>query len=869
MDSPRISQVVRLRIAAQPARGSQVGDKTASPGTTSAAAPSAAAASPIGGGPPRRAMTWQLPSLVLGAGLIALGLYTFSNHVPADDFDGALGQVESLLGNGKTADAAQILRDRIEPSLPRATEEQTARFHALMADRHYLDAHSQAADEQAWLQVAEHYASSAEHSATLSAERLERWAIALVELGDLDGARARHAAMKAQAMASGGDKGSARRCASVLRRIVTASVCDRAGTSVQAAMSLLSEYRADPMLTATDEAWAAARQAELRLLDGRAQEAVDRLLIDIRRVEQRAHDSGSAEFAELLLLLGRAQHELGSDDDAQFALDLALQQMEPGASLRGEAIELLGRVALSRGEAEPALEHFDSVVRDYVGTPAHLSALLGRAEVRGMMGEHEQSLEDFHTLRELLGSTLGKTSPEPMRDRLAVALTDRHDAALATGNLDLALRYLQLAERCYPGASAPIEIVHRMATTSRQRADDLAAAALKGQGEAHHDDSSNAGNALALYRQAGDNFVRHARAVAADAGQDSAWADSLWLAADSYERANWPELALEHFREYLAASPRNDPRRAEAMFRMAQAHHAMTELDRAVEFYERVIQENPRSPFAAESHVPLARCYVALNRRPEAEQQLRQVLDGQQLLTPDASGYREAQFQLGAIYFQGGEYVRAIETLDAAITASPDDARADEARLQLAECYLKHALSLNEQLAAPDIGMTQRSELQRLQEEQLSLALDLYRVAIQSLEHRRGALDPLARDALRGAYLARADCAFQLGQFDRGSYEMAADLYDQAARRYSDQSMSLTALVQMVNCFHALDDPERARAAQLRAQARLEQLPDHAFDAPDALLDRQAWERWLRNAPPAAPGARAAADSMEVDSRNP
>jgi tetratricopeptide (TPR) repeat protein len=807
-------------------------------------------------------MTWQLPALLIGVCLIAFGLNTFSHQAPTDDVDGLLAKVEGLLTSGRPTDAAQILRDDVEPNLAQATPALAARFHVLMADALAIDATMRPREAAPWTDVAKHYELAAEHGSALASEQLERWAIALVELGDLDGARARLAAMKAQLLASASDDKLALRCASILRSIVTASI-QQPGTSGKAAMSLLSEFRADAMLTAADEAWAAARQAELRLLDGRAQEAVDRLLVDIRRAEQRARAGEAVEFGELLLLLGRAQHQLGAHEDTRYAIELALQQLQPGHALRGEAIELLGRVALSAGELELALDHFDSVVRDYVGTPAHLPALLGRAEVRGMLGAHDQSLEDFQALRDLLASTLGKQSQGLMRDQLAVALAERHDAALATDKLDLALKYLQLSERCYPGSSAPVEIVHRMATTSRQLADDLAAPMLANEHAANTFDSTDsASEALRLYRQAAENFVKHARLVAAQAGQDGVWAESLWLAADSYERANWPELALDHFAEYLAASPRTDPRHAEAMFRMAQAHHAMSQLTNAVELYERLIRENPRSPFAAQSHVPLARCYLALDRRPEAEQQLRQVLDGHQLLTPDASGYRDAQFQLGALYAEQGEYLRSIETLDAAITANHDDPRVDEARFQLAGCYLKHALSLDDDLAAPDLGLNQRNDAHQLQREHLTLALELYGGAIKSLESRPTALDPLERDVLRSAYLARADCAFHLGRFDRAKFELAADLYDQAARRYSDQSVSLTALVQMVNCFHALEDRERASAAQLRAQARLEQLPDSAFDAPDAILDRQAWARWLRNAPPPSPDARAAAESM-------
>ena len=59
----------------------------------------------------------------------------------------------------------------------------------------------------------------------------------------------------------------------------------------------------------------------------------------------------------------------------------------------------------------------------------------------------------------------------------------------------------------------------------------------------------------------------------------------------------------------------------------------------------------------------------------------------------------------------------------------------------------------------------------------------------------------------------------------------------------------MTALIQIVNCYVSLGDTNRARTAHRRALVRLNKLPDEAFEEPDALLDRAAWEQWLKNMP--------------------
>jgi tetratricopeptide (TPR) repeat protein len=90
----------------------------------------------------------------------------------------------------------------------------------------------------------------------------------------------------------------------------------------------------------------------------------------------------------------------------------------------------------------------------------------------------------------------------------------------------------------------------------------------------------------------------------------------------------------------------------------------------------------------------------------------------------------------------------------------------------------------------------------------------------------------------------RGDCAFELAR-----YRLAAELYDQAARRYADHHASMHALVQIVNCFDRLGETTDADIAHRNALTRLRQLPDDAFDDPGALMDRAAWERWLQNRP--------------------
>jgi tetratricopeptide (TPR) repeat protein len=138
-------------------------------------------------------------------------------------------------------------------------------------------------------------------------------------------------------------------------------------------------------------------------------------------------------------------------------------------------------------------------------------------------------------------------------------------------------------------------------------------------------------------------------------------------------------------------------------------------------------------------------------------------------------------------------------------------------------------------------------------------------LAIQRTEHLRTAavlFETICRDedalpgdernvsgkTLRYSYLYRADTAYALGDFLE-----AVQLYDEVAARFPREHSSMTALIQIVNCYSNLGDDNRATTAHRRALKRLNELPDATFEAPDSLLDRDAWERWLENMPVARP----------------
>jgi len=785
---------------------------------------------------------WQVPSIIVSLIVIGIGLYVAMQRAPENDFDGAFQRVDELIAAEQFDLAAVQLNEVIEPNLADAAPEQHGRFEATVADWISLSQKAAKLDlDDNNRRIVDHYARASDMGRSISVAQLERWALAWISLGDLDAARESLDQMQGIARLSGGGTEARRLRNNVLRRLVEVSL-RQSDMSEESMMELLAGYRSDPILDDTDEVWAIARQAQLRIELGRAEEAVTHLLIDMRRFEPRLKRNPNLSFGELYALLARGYYAMGNFPYAEFHVGQAMDVIRQADPARGRPLVLLGQIAVAQGHWDGAFEYFDEVVRDYPSTHGAIPALLGRAEVYSVLGDDDRSLADYRTLRQQL------IDEGPRRDvtagDVASSLSNRHDAALTMGRLDAALQYALLAESVYPSGHVPAELFYRIASTSRQSADNEIADAHRRQPGAalNRLDPKPRYAANEHYRRAGDYYIRHARTLAGRPGADELWADSLFLAADSYDLGGWNKLAIAHFVEYVAGRSEADPRRPDAVFRLAQVYHADMDYETATRYYDQVLLQHPRSHVASRSHVPLARCLLMLDRRPEAEQNLLQVVSGQQHLNPDAVDYRDALIELGTLYHDDSRYVAAIELLDEAVRRYPDDVRITEIRFRLGDSYRRHAASIDDDpgLSSP----AERDQLEKQRAQYLESAQRHFAAIVEADDGSAALAGSDAQQILRYAYLYRADCAFDLGRDAE-----AVEYYDQVASRFAQHHSSMTALIQIVNCYVNLGDANRARTAHHRALVRLKKLPDEAFEVDDALLDREAWERWLQNIP--------------------
>lgn len=803
---------------------------------------------------PRRAVPlrgrrdlWQIPVLLGAVVLLSIGLMKWVEGAPRPDFEAALKDVETLLEQREYDAALALLRDPIGTHLgePEATEEIRQRYFLLSGDATFLSARQKEADDPAYHeQVVSMYSQARTHGAQLDPRRLARLADSLVSLGRIqDGLK--------EARAIPDDSAELRH--RVIRRVVEECLAsEKPALNTEEVLDLLSELKDDPRSSEQERLWAVTQQTRLRLKGGYPEDAIKRLIPEIARLDSRL----TPEAGELFVLLGRAYLEIGDPDAAEEQLALALRVLPEGDAAAAQAQVMNGRIAQLRGEPDAARELYEMVYTRFAHTPAAQEAALGLAETRAQLGDFDGSIQAYEDVLH------GLTSPELRGDTdpqtVEKSLVDRYAERFAAEDYVHALGYAALIERLYPVERLPADALLRIAETNRA----LGAQLLGKAGEAAGVDADEAMDPTRLdpvtleeargrFFTAAEYFRRHAKA--AMLGDPEVAAESLWNAADAYDRAGEQELAINAFGDFVQARAQ-DPRAVEGRYRIARAHQSRGDYALAIKFFEEILETSPRSDMAARATVPLAQCYLLASDDADsekAERLLLTVLDGEQF-EPTAAQFRAALIELGQMYRRVGRYPQAIERLNEAITRYPELSERPEILFTLADANRLSAAEIGKMLreARPQ---AERIDLVRTRQERLQEALALYERVREQLEE----LDPrtltsLQSTMLRNAMLYRGDCAFDLGEeaandpaVAQAMFERAIRYYDGAAQRYADDPASLVAMVQIVNCYAALGRWREALTAHERAKSRLREMPDQVWDDANSPMARAHWERWL------------------------
>lgn len=777
---------------------------------------------------------WQIPALVLGAGLLIAGAVHATSLIPKPDLSAPLEHATSQIDHAEFDEAISTLNTGIFPYLntENLTPEQRADFHRLMGRALYLGQRALGIDRKDNNEnIAASYEEAEKFHAELPPADVAYLADTYLSLARFDDARQRADSLPASERS---------RRLTLYRRLVDESMSPQHHRD-EAAFELVSMMLTDPQLPIDDRAWALARQAELQLNRGYAEDALNRLLRELPRLDT----VNARQRGPLHLLLARSYVETQALDAADAQLVIADQLLPSDDARRPQLIVLQAQILAMKGDHTNAREKFRQVLDAAPPARWRLAAEYGLAKSASIMDDDEEALAAYNRLAALFAS--GEKSREVSPVLAAESLTRRADDRFERGDTELALSYADLAERVVGEAATPAPTLLRLAAAHRRVADEIIEAVKqKSTSDVALADLDPATRAQARSHlaAAAAYYRRHAdKVVLIDVQQ---YSDSLWAAGDCYDRAGDQEAATRIFQMYAAERP-GDPRQPEARFRLAQAFQVRGDLENAATIYRDLIRsrndaDSGSGPWADASEVPLARCLLLdgnAENDAEAEQILTTVASGQ-MGGPEAGNFRQAVFELGNLYYRKGDYDNAIERFDEALTRYSTDPQAGAARFKLADSLRLSAVDIEKSLAQA-LPPAEKVRLEATRTDRLRRAITLFETVRRDLDTKDARRRTAAEETyLRNSYFYMGEAAFRLKDYDT-----AITHYNAAKDRYSQDPAALVAMTQIVSCHLKQGDMKRAQAANERAKRFYAGIPASVWDDPTLPMTRQDWERWL------------------------
>jgi len=790
---------------------------------------------------PHWTANWQMPALIAGIFLFTFGVWLAISPPEKNDFDGKLDSIEQYLV-AQNLEMAQKLLEEVAVHINQAPQSAQARFQVLAGDRVYLFQELQnVRNDETATAIHTRYSNADELEHAFSDERLRRWALTLVALDRPDEAF--------QVLDRIGKESAAARYA-IVREMIERRMA-RADRDPSSVAPLLDKYfeqvsfETDPAKLRTARLWGTQVRAQMLLDANQPGRMIDYLNPAYARFSDQAGDD---DLAPLMVKYAQAYFMTRRYSESGRWYQRAQRKLKQEDPLNAKILVGLARIAMiEANDIRQALEYFSGAQTRYPDTPSYLDALIGRADCEARLGADVQAIDVLtRAVAELL------KSPERM-PTMAPEITDvvrsHYEQHFSEKNTDVALQYLTVLVPLY-GDRLPTNVLADFALTHEQIARTREEEAKK-TSMTRFADKEEADRAVAAvklgykeaaihYGKAADYFYRHAERVTIT--NNEAHGDSLWQAATLYEKAQMWTRAIEAFGDFVRGRP-NDPRHLMANSHLGLAYMADGQFVAANDLFEKLIDRHPKSAAAHNSHVPYARCFIAMGEFDRAQQVLEHVVSNHPGITPEAKPYREALIELGKLYYQQEDYERGIEKLEEAI----DERRFGETeegpalRFRLADAYRQSVSGIATTLSDP-LPQSRKVSLNQERSRRLERAQVLFSQVISAFEARpEEILTPLERTFYRNAYFYRADCAYDLGRF-----EQARSLYDLAAKRWEDHPASLVALVQIVNTYCEEGAIKEARVANDRARFQLKRIPDEAFDDPTLPMNRQHWEDWLR-----------------------
>jgi len=777
---------------------------------------------------------WQIPALLVGAGMLMLGI-AYSISTSADpDMSPVISEANHLIDTEDYAQAIELLNTEVypwvtKPDTPRADK---VLYHLAKARSIYRGQLKLELDDQRnHVSVIREYLEAERQGGTLTPSDQASLADTYIKRDEID-----LSLQRAREIPE-----SKRYLRDAVYMKAVRSMLDRPVPMTENAMDLLADMLIDPNLPVEDRVWALETQGDVRLSQGFADETITRILRAMPRLER----AGVEDRSRLHLILAKAYNKVGAPKQASEQIEHARTLSAEGDPHFPEILLIEAIIEDSKGNTTLANDHYNKIVNSHSNSTAYPLALLGVGETEAALKEPELSFDAFSKLVEMYDS-FGIES-FPSRKQILDSLIARSDDSLSIGAPNDAILYANLADQLYRNQEIPTEVLSSLAMGHQAAAESLLGKPIEEVRSLIGLDPSTRAEVQRHLISAASSYNMHAdRHVVANL---PVFAESLWRSADLFDRAGDQPEAIQAFKNYADSMP-SDPRHAEALFRLAESLRALGDFKSAANVYKGLIEAREGNsgadigPFADASHVPLAQAYL-YDEDPtndvEAEKLLASSLDGT-MGSSETAIFRDALLELAGLYDRTDRPERAIERYDEFAARYPDDPEAGTVLFKLADAHRRLSDIIEDSLIEAMPAAEQNRRLGKITKHRRE-AVEQYKKTIETLgvrpESQLGLFESIS---LRNSYFYLGDCAFDLGD-----YAGAIQYYDQARDHYVNDPASLVAMVQIVNAYIATDEIGRARTANDRARRFYESLPESVWDDPRLPMDRRDWERWLNS----------------------
>ncbi|NQU75717.1 MAG: tetratricopeptide repeat protein [Planctomycetes bacterium] len=794
---------------------------------------------------------WQIPLFLLG--LIACTLaglfWLFSGSEPTweDRFGQVVELTESATGGDYTAAeaAAKMLLD--SELTPTDQLERRAKLFAQLGEIRWRSIQHTANREPAQLEaLRDCYVHAINNTFQPTAEIAERLAEAYDGLGHVD--KAVEWYDKAVAL----DKS---RAAKLSRRVIELWR-DRLGLSGEELLARLTEFMDAEDLDEEQYGWAVDQAVGGLIASGRSDRAEHLVLGEQSKVRQEPF---GWHLRYQLARIHAANGQVMLADDILIQL---VPQLPPMSLLSAKANLLRGQL-IWRDNPLEAEKVLNSAIVAAPETTVSTAAAVTLARAYGQMALYDKALAQYEPAIVQLAKR--PANPYVQVPQLQEALSQSCKSLLAEDKPALAARFVRAERKLFDLGGEAFSVDQRLDMLGRLAGANLAVAekAQQQYSNATSAPAMAAGGADRLRGLGIDHLTTAAQAfcerasLAKKAGEVKIQADSQWMAAETFEKAALQEQAIQALRIFLADTP-EDERAAEARFRLGRAYQTAGRYDEAIAVFNENLAtagQKGRHARAIEGLTYIAMCYIAKGEgfQDEAEKILTSITAGQRPeITPESQVYHSALYTLGWLQHRQGKWHEAVANLREAIQRSPG--KLAPATEPDAEKYVRYYLraaramylmansrhNLGRELAkqaAVEEKPLRRKTLEDAAEDEITQAGLLYKQVIERLEAIGDRLSRQDQAYRRNSYFARGDCLYELRR-----YEQAMDRYTEAVFRFQRHPAALGGVTQISNCYFAMGQDGKARAAIERARELNKQI-DPAEREADGLPT--AWDQWL------------------------